>query len=410
MGGVPMTNKRMLSLVTQFEEAIEKGKITDSLFQNVLEVTDRSWNSAKYSIEEVTRLCLVKEFIQIADYSLINHFFGEAKLQLTQKDRKKGKKAVFTRVKRRWHQKNVRDTFDDFLSVMAKAPAKTLADSPTEETLADLIEFHKFDFTYWIIVYYLKHPTLRTLIEKDYPYDTLSFRSRTYELYVSEDFESIMERPQLLEYKRKEKSEQLKKENQKLKKQIVKTQKKKLNLEHSVSELRQAKKKLDRDLQELYDSALSEIEELKGTLKDLESNFQTERNTYYTVIEQLLKQLNAETVPEPTCDKLNLNGRKICVIGGERERGYTAIVEKYNGKLRYIPASDFHKIDGAIQESDAVFFLTEMVGHKHFYRAYETSKKCDKKFIFVNSLGRHSFERELKGYLHQSLSITPLNL
>jgi hypothetical protein len=397
-----MNKEFILALFTQFEEAIEKGQITDSLFQEVCEITETSWRAAKYPIEDVTRLSLVKEFIQIADYALINHFFGEAKLQLTQKDRKRGKKAVFSRVKRRWHQKKVRDTFDEFLTVMVKGPAKALAESPTEDILTDLIEVHQFDFIYWIIVYYLNHENLQFLIEKDYPYDTLSFRSRTYALYLTEDFESVMERPQLFEHKRKEKSEQLKKENQKLKKQIVKTQKKKLNLEHSVIVLRQEKQKLDQDIQDLYDSALNEIEALKGTLKELEEQFQIERETYFAVIEQLLKQMNEEPTPEPTCEELSLNGSKVCVIGGERERGYQAVVEKYNGKLRYIPASDFHKIEGAIQESDAVFFLTEMVGHKHFYLAYETSKRCAKRFIFVNSLGRHSFERELKDYLRMS--------
>lgn len=397
-----MNKEHILALFTQFEEAIENGQITDTLFQEVTEVTATSWSSSKYSIEEVTRLNLVKEFIHIADYSLINHFFGEAKLQLTQKDRKKGKKAIYSRVKRRWHQKYVRDTFDDFLAVMAKAPAKALSNSPSEEVLADQIDIHQFDFIYWIIVFYLKNESLKELIEKEYPYDTLSFRSRTYGIYLSEDFESVMERPQLFEHKRKEKSEQLKKENQKLKKQIVKTQKKKLNLEHSVSELRQEKKKLDRDLQDLYDSALSEIEALRCTLHELQENFEIERTTYCSVIEQLLRQMNEETTSEFTCEELSLNGSKVCVIGGEKERGYQTIVEKYNGKLRYIPASDFQKIEGAIKESEAVFFLTDMVGHKHFYRAYETSKKCDKKFIFVNSLGRHSFERELKGYIRQT--------
>jgi hypothetical protein len=397
-----MNTDYILALFTQFEEAIEKGQITDSLFQEVSKITETSWSSAKYPIEDVTRLSLVKEFIQIADYALINHFFVEAKLQLTQKDRKRGKKAIFSRVKRRWHQKKVRDTFDEFLTVMVKAPAKALAAAPTEEILADLIEVHQFDFIYWIIVYYLNHENLQTLIEKDYPYDTLSYRSRTYALYLTEDFDSVMERPQLFEHKRKEKSEQLKKENHKLKKQIVKTQKKKLNLEHSVIVLRQEKQKLDQDIQDLYDSALNEIEALKGALKEIEEHFQIERETYFAVIEQLLKQMNQEPTPEPTCEALSLNGSKVCVIGGERERGYQAIVEKYNGKLRYIPASDFHKIEGAIQESDAVFFLTEMVGHKHFYLAYETSKKCAKRFIFVNSLGRHSFERELKDYLRMT--------
>jgi hypothetical protein len=397
-----MHDEKKLALFTQFEEAIETGKITDSLFQQITELTAASWNSAKYSIEEVTRLCLVKEFIQIADYSLINHFFGEAKLQLTHKDRKKGKKAIFGRVKRRWHQKQIRETFDEFLAVMAKAPAKALSDAPNEETLTEQIELHHFDFIYWVIVFYLKNEDLKNLIEKENPYDTLSFYSRTFALYISEDFESVMERPQLFEHKRKDKNDQLKKENQKLKKQIVKTQKKKLNLEHSVSELRQEKKKLDRHLQELYETALHEIETLKNSMIDLKEQFEVERATYCSVIEQLLKQLNEDIAPLPACEELNLNGSKVCVIGGERERGYKAIIEKYNGKLRYIPASDFNQMEGAIKESSAVFFLTEMVGHKHFYRAYEISKKCEKRFIFVNSLGRHSFERELKSYLQQT--------
>jgi hypothetical protein len=401
-----MTKEEVMALFTRFEEAIEKGKITDLLFHEVSKVTEASWSTCKYSIEEVTKLSLVKEFIQIADFSLINLFFSEAKLQLTQKDRKKGKKAVFARVKRRWHQKNVRDIFDEFLTKMVKESAKALADSPTEETLTDLIEIHQFDFIYWIIVFYLKHDELQALIEKDYPYDTLSFRSRTYGLYLSEDFESVMERPQLFEHKKKEKNEQLKRENLnlKLKKQIVYTQKKKLNLEHSVSELRKEKKKLDRDIQELYESALREIDELKCKQKEAEDNFQMERETYFSVIEQLLKQLNEDppSTSEPIGERLNLNGSKVCVIGGEKERGYQAVVEKYNGKLRFIPASDTQKIEGAIQECDAVFFLTEMTGHQHFYRAYTTCKKWEKKFIFVNSLGRHTFERELKEYIRET--------
>jgi hypothetical protein len=98
---MPMTKEEVMALFTRFEEAIEKGKITDLLFHEVSKVTEASWSTCKYSIEEVTKLSLVKEFIQIADFSLINLFFSEAKLQLTQKDRKKGKKAVFARVKRR---------------------------------------------------------------------------------------------------------------------------------------------------------------------------------------------------------------------------------------------------------------------------------------------------------------------
>lgn len=388
-------------LFQEYEEKIEKGMITDKLFKQVSEEIYSIWKNNKYSIEEVSKLILAQEFIRIADVSLINYFFSDCKIQLTQKDRKKGKKAIFKRFKRRFHQKHVRDSLDKCMEIMARESVKKITEEPTEEKMIELLDVHQFDYLYWIFTFHLKDETLKQMLEKENPYDTVSFYVRAYLFYLEEEFENVMERPQLLEQKKREKSKILQEENKELKKQIQVTKKKKFHLEHSVQELKREKKKLDQDLHELYESALKEIEELRQEKKKMEEDFQKEREAYVLAIEELWEGVNQKTEEDDLNEEevLDLKGKKICVIGGSKERRYQNVVNKYNGQLRFVPVTDFNKIEGAISECEATFFLTGVSGHQHFIRAYTTTKKHEKQFIFINSKGKTSFERQLKMYI-----------
>jgi hypothetical protein len=75
------------------------------------------------------------------------------------------------------------------------------------------------------------------------------------------------------------------------------------------------------------------------------------------------------------------------------------VVEKYNGNIRFVPVDQYKKIEGAVSDSDVIFFLTDMVGHQHFYKSFELSKRLNKPFVFVNSLGISTFERKLKTFI-----------
>jgi hypothetical protein len=355
------------------------------------------WNESKYDVKDVSRLMFAKEFIFISHLTLINHFFNNAKIQLTQKDRKKGKQAIFSRLKKRFYQKRVRLEIDTLMEQITKEIRKDILNDPTIESIDEQVDRRGFDITYWTIVFYLKNEPLKSLIEREYPFDTLSYYLRAYKFSVDEKFDLVMERPQELSVKEQHVTDQLMLENKKLKKENIQSIQKKFYLENSIFELKQKNKKLEKTLQNLYDDALNEIELLKQEVEQLKSDFDTERTTYFSVIETLAKQLNEEDfIEQKECD---LSNSTICVIGGSKERSYKHVVEKYNGNIRFVPVDQYKKIEGAVSDSDVIFFLTDMVGHQHFYKSFELSKRLNKPFVFVNSLGISTFERKLKTFI-----------
>ena len=386
-----------VKILEEYEEKVAKGGISNEVFQQTKKTVENCWKEAAYSFEDVARLMVIKEFILTADMKMVASFFAKAKIIMTPKDKKRGKLAVYHRLKKKFYLPSVRTEIDKMASILVQNAVGKLTANPTIDTIHELVEMHEYDLTYWMIVCYMKNIQLQKIIEKEYPFDTTSFYTNLYLFYVKEEFVTVMERPQELDRKKKEQHDLLKQENKKLKKEISKTTKKKFSLQTSVNELQKQTTKLNRDLEDLYENALIEIEQLKKEKEHAEQEMEKERLMYYSALESLVKQLNTE-VPERMDDKIDLRKQKICVIGGMKERFYEEAVSAYNGQLRYLSSKELTQVEGAVSECDAVFFITEKVGHSHFYKSYEKTKLLGKPFIFVNSLGVTSFKRELTRY------------
>lgn len=123
------------------------------------------------------------------------------------------------------------------------------------------------------------------------------------------------------------------------------------------------------------------------------------------MIEQMAQeiiQLQKEEEPQGNVYKNDLSGKKVAVIGGNKERYYRECVEKYNAEIIFVAEDQHRKIDSAVKKADVVFYLTELLSHIYHELIIPAAARYNTPIRFVNSKGISAFESALKRYASET--------
>ncbi|WP_249278352.1 MULTISPECIES: DUF2325 domain-containing protein [Bacillus cereus group] len=122
------------------------------------------------------------------------------------------------------------------------------------------------------------------------------------------------------------------------------------------------------------------------------------------MIEQMAQeiiQLQEEEESEGNVHNNDLTGRKVAVIGGNKERYYRECVEKYNAEIIFVAEDQHRKIDSAVKKADVVFYLTELLSHIYHELIIPAAARYNTPIRFVNSKGISAFESAIKRYANE---------
>jgi hypothetical protein len=389
----------------------EDGDLNENSDEGLFEIVDkqirRFWNQTKYKPTEVMTLMLVTKMVKEADLKYVNHIYEMCRIKISPKDRKRGRKAILEKMLKRYHKKFVRNTLNGILETFSRREIKVMKTIKEQENpfelLDELVEKVGLLGVLWPIENVLKDEKLKEMIVTRYSKRYAACLVQLALFYEEIDYPTIMESPESIESRDLSKELSKMKQEQKLMQmKLAKKEKETSKLKREIHVLQQEKRKLASEIHTLYKNSLEEIEKLKREKEEIEEY-------YLSVIEHLSNQLfelqqEIAEIQKEQPTTYDLQGKTIAVIGGSKERHYREIIESYNGKMTFAAEDDFLKIKGAIQKADAVFFLKEVVGHHFFKKAYPLAKKYKLPFIFINSIGKSTFERELQRFIKQQCS------
>ena len=379
----------------------------DQLIQ-LKDILEKRWTGIPYTLGDVSLFKAAIDFIQFAPKARIEEFFREVGIIVTKKDRKKGKNGYAIRLMRNYHKEKVQQVFKQYLLYCRSANSRKEFDELLQginiaENITNVINTFDENVMYWYLSTLEQNQELVMGVYKEECLKAyVLFLLEAVLTYEHFEFEKVMAHPESLKgtYKSVD-ANQMKHENKTLKMKMGKIKKEESQLKQEVYHLHQQTKQLKGELYTLYEQSLEDIERLKSEMERERQLFQLERDYLTNIIEEL-SQTKDERFPQVM--PIDLSGKKICVIGGSRSRYYEEIVQKYNGEIHFVSADDFKKIKGAVSSSDSVFFLTELVSHKHFREAVAAAEENQKPFWYINSKGTTSFERHLQEFMTTSVS------
>lgn len=381
---------------------VEEGEINNdydqSLFQTIKRDVNVFWNNSDYKPMDLMNLMFIHEVVQESKVKYIEHIYSICNITITTKDRKRGKNAIFQRLLQKYHKESVRKSLDSLLETFLRdeiVQIKEYMEEKRDDKLSEVIENVGLLPVLWIAKEVVKSERLVNKIKELEPVRYVVAIAQVSMSYIEFEFEKVMENPEQLNDSEKLAREQAK--QQQLQKKLVKKEKETSMLKQQVNALQQQNKNIEKVADELYQSVLAEMDDLKKENEGMQE--------YYLEIlcnmnEQIkdLQQENAELLEgtHREDNEFDLNGKTIAVIGGTRVRHIREIIESHNGNMTFASETDFNKIEGAVHKADAVFFLKEVVGHHFFRESYTLAKRYNIPFVFVNNIGVSSFKRELK--------------
>lgn len=381
-------NKFLLEILEKLEKNEE---LTDN-YSSIISKIEEIWKTKKRSLKETIDLYQTIEFVFRLEPHVVEEVFKKCMIFVTPKDRKKGRVAYVKRLLDKYYKESVQNFFHQMFKSMTEE--ENLLSNHDDEALNDSVNNQGYYTTWWICEAVLNKKEALSFLKNSYPEKYLDMISRLLLFYEAIHLEEVLDFEQKQKNQNK-KTIRIQSEYKTLTIKLGKLNKETQELKHSLYKTKKEKKKIKQE----YYHLLKEHEELSNQtnilIQELHSSFEKQQNYYLETIQRLTNQLK-ETHSEfrPSSD-LHLNGKTISVIGGVKERHYRDIVQKYGGKISFVSVSDPKKIKGSISESDAVFFLTELVKHQHFYVAFNEAKEKNIPFVFINSKGITTFEKEL---------------
>ncbi|WP_240416508.1 DUF2325 domain-containing protein [Paenibacillus periandrae] len=389
----------------------EADEYDDTKIVEVIKILEQIWSHQKYGLEEGILFSNVLDVLLHCDPNFIKKLSQSVGITITHKDIKKGKYAILSRVLRKYHNKKVRDYFSKFLEFNYRAEIATImADS--KSSLIELKSKSPFESLLWILVCQLNDEDTLNYLKETFPRDYAYSLWYCLISYIGMEFEVIMDRPNEMSQDQSNSLSSIQVENKKLQKNLDKSEKKKIQLQRTVHEKEQNEKALRGQMHDLYEDALKETEFLRHQVEQLKREHeeeilglletsQEERISYQQTIDNL-RQLLASRSNEPVNDLNDLEGRTIAVVGGNRERHYRDIIERYNGKISFVPEDQLSLVHHSVMGSQAVFFIKGLAGHDHWRDAMDAAKTAEIPFVYVNTKGISTFERLLVQFMKQS--------
>jgi len=402
-GGLQEHDRERLLFLEEFIDRLEQEEEFESAYiLRVKNEIEQAWNESKYPKDTCIQfvflsgvlLSCVKENMDLGIKMLL-----EAKIMVSAKDKKRGKRGIISRYLKSYHKEHIRNSLRrEYMDIVLMKHCEQIKANPTLEQIESKIKKLGMETVLSMLYIMMKNETLIHLMEAHFPIEVLAFNARTYLSMRQLNFEQVMEAPEQISDIND--SKVLQRKNKELALKLNKTQKSASNLRKEIHTFQQKERELRSEVYHLnqaventYEQALFEIENLKEQLKQQEVMFQIEREFYVSTIAKLCS--NEESEVNDQAD-VNLSGKRICVIGGNKERHYREVVESYNGTIEFVSSDDYNKVEGAISRSHVVFFLKDIIRHHLFYKSYQTARERDIPFIFVNTLGMSTFERELR--------------
>ena len=395
------------SLPNQFQiDNIMIGQLDESTLEELKQDVMNYWSDKPYKALDVLSIFFIEDLINHSDLKHIEYAMKGLKINLHVKERKKGKKAIFERVKKEYHKESIRKgihfLFTSFLKDEIEA-CKFLEDDEegTDEQKAYLLTVMSQEVgilpTLYITEKILKNEYLTNLLieAEEARYVTAIVQSAYY--YEEVGYEQIIEKPKKVVITPEQENKMLKTDLKRSNKALLKESKLLSKANQEIYELKQQIKKLTAENRELFEMNEMERNKYSEELASMESY-------YMQVIEGLTNDLETahsetDTTTETISEKVDLNGQTVAVIGGSRERFFREIVEDSNGNMIFVSEKDYNKIAGAVKKASAVFYLKEVVSHDFFRQAYPLAKKYEVPFIYVNTLGTSTFKRVLKKHV-----------
>lgn len=381
-----------INVLSHILEALENENDSCFLEKNI-HLLEKKWKSIIYPIEIVLDLIQLKDFIENAEKENLEFLIEYVNIIVTHKDRKKGRKGIYQRFLKNYHKSKIREQLHSLFKQLISREKGVFEEDFQEDCVHEFIKNTTFETVYWIALSLEDNKNLIKFLQSEYKPDYLKLMLNALIFFYEYNFENVMSTFDSNSDKEKFSTKKTFSENKNLKKKIIKEKSEKNKLQHMIYQLNKDKKILKRENYSQFEEMFNEIEKLRNDIIELEQEFSLERQFYNDYIIRLLNQ--NKFMDEKKTISTDLKGKTICLIGGFRKRHYEEIVNKYNGQLKFISADDFNKIKNSLSNSIAIFFLTEMIGHKHFKEALKQSKDLNIPFIFVNSLGTSSFENEL---------------
>lgn len=386
-----------------FEEFIEKVNGEKSLSVTALRKVDRfiteAWKQTPYKLEIAMDYSFAKALLFDSEMEIpyLKELMAACQIKVTQKDeKKKGKRGYLERFNRNFYRPRVQELIRKNVIIMAlQHYISQLNEHPDINTLNSVIENIGFDAAQALVYSVLQDKPLITLMKKERYRDDIAGRVRLYLHMEKINFKHIMTEPSPSTSKKLDVNH-LQKRYSSLQTKIIKDHREKQQLKQKLYKAEQEKKKLKGVVHTIEKDWEQSYQEAQETIEGITQQFAEERQVYLATIERLTRQLDG--VPEPSRE-VNLQQQTICLIGGSKERHFREIVEAYNGKFLFVSADDTRKIEGTVSRADAVFFLSELVSHENFHMAYQAAKNKNIPFIYLNSKGTTSFEREIQYFI-----------
>ncbi|BCC50590.1 MULTISPECIES: DUF2325 domain-containing protein [Bacillus cereus group] len=413
-------DKELIDLFKHYSECFKEGdsiaqdKISDEVFTTVKDAVTQYWLESTESLNDVVDLYIIISLIESDSpkhKKIVTRFFNDCKMFLTAKEKKQGKRGRIDRLLKEYSKPQTKERLQKSLKVAGEIEIAQLqaAYDQTDnhqkkiEDVQEVIEKYGMHFTIFITTYIETQGAddMHDLYLEAAPFRYVNILSELAlfhtEKYPSQDkVEEILFKEErnkfqskLNEYEKKfHKQEKLlnkyKLENEHLKKQII----------SSDAKASRVVKQTERSVNELM-SDLATEEEIKSEQHKNEVEY---LNKMIEQMAQEIIQLQKEEEPEGNVHKNDLSGRKVAVIGGNKERYYRECVEKYNAEIIFVAEDQHRKIDSAVKKADVVFYLTELLSHIYHELIIPAAARYNTPVRFVNSKGITSFENAVKRY------------
>jgi predicted nucleic acid-binding Zn-ribbon protein len=430
---VPVDSEKnyKLEIYDQFLESVSNKEIPKKRLQKkVLSAIEKQWNSLPYSLLDTCIIYQSKINIFKQDLPFVVKLFQLARKPIGHSEKKNGRNAIYQKFKKYYHKPSFQQFFEDFYDKSCEKHSIKMSASVSKQTLDDIINEDDIVTALFLIEKSTNRNKWVKLLKKHYLTSYCESLITLYYFACEENIEKVMTRQVETKETKHKDLKALKKEVDELKQHKKQYEKKQRQLrdeiiqhKNEINRLKQKNAQAEKRMNEVLEQSDRELsafiiqtdeekkkekEALQAEIATLKERVLDEQEFYEQHIQVLVQLLydaqksyynDHEEIAEKEDIELNLNGQKVAFIGGNHSRKYVRKIKEYNGNSIFVPVDDYNLIPGAVSSADVVFFLTDVVGHKHFRCVYKETKRHDTPLKYINSRGLATFERELKEYI-----------
>ncbi|PGU00101.1 DUF2325 domain-containing protein [Bacillus cereus] len=416
--------KESIDLFKHYSECFEEGdsigqdKISDELFTKVKDAVTQYWLESTDSLPDVVDLYIIISLIESDSpkhKKIVTRFFNDCKIFLTAKEKKQGKRGKIDRLLKEYSKPQMKERLQKNLKVAGEieiaqfqaAYDQTDNQQKQIKDVQEVIEKYGMHFTIFITAYIKTQGTddMHDLYLEAAPFRYINilaelaiFHKERYPSQEKAEEISFKEERNKLQSKLNEYEKKFNKQEKMLNKYKMENEHLKKQKISSDAKASRVVKQTEMSVNELMTDLATE-EEIKSEQHKIEVAY---LNKMIEQMAQEIIQLQKEEEPQGNVYKNDLLGKKVAVIGGNKERYYRECVEKYNAEIIFVAEDQHRKIDSAVKKADVVFYLTELLSHIYHELIIPAAARYNTPIRFVNSKGISAFESALKRYASET--------